>query len=229
MAITLSDIRTRARQRADMENSTFVSDTEANIYINDAYKELYGLLVEKFQDYFVADPVEFTIASGSDTYTVDAAFYKLVGVDSQISSNHWYALKPWMWTERNRKSLADRMRGNYSVVRYRLVNRKLRFSPTTKASGTYRYWYIPTLTALSGDSDEIDTTIEQTGWYDYITIDAAIKMLAKEESDTRVLMKQKADLVERIESEAQNRDLSHPDRVQDVRNLDFDDPYIPRF
>ena len=67
---TLATLRNRVRQRADMENNNFVSDSEVNQYINSSYAELYDLLVAKFEDYYVADPLEFAISSGSSTYNL---------------------------------------------------------------------------------------------------------------------------------------------------------------
>jgi hypothetical protein len=46
--------------------------------------------------------------------------------------------------------------------------------------------------------------------------DAAIKALAKEESDTTVKEREKAGIVARIESEAANRDVGHPQTVSDT-------------
>ena len=43
--VSLSTLRLLARQRADMENSQFVTDDEMRRYINRGYAELYGLIV----------------------------------------------------------------------------------------------------------------------------------------------------------------------------------------
>ena len=43
--VTLSTLRSRAREEADMENGTFVSDSEANRYVNEAITELSDFLI----------------------------------------------------------------------------------------------------------------------------------------------------------------------------------------
>ena len=55
------------------------------------------------------------------------------------------------------------------------------------------------------------------GWEEYITIDAAIKAMQKEESDCSILGAQKAAIIRRIEAEAENRDAGSPPVVADVR------------
>jgi hypothetical protein len=49
-------------------------------------------------------------------------------------------------------------------------------------------------------------------------VDAAIKALAKEESDVTELMAEKAMLKQRIEESAQNRDAGMPDTISNTRS-----------
>ncbi len=63
-----------------------------------------------------------------------------------------------------------------------------------------------------------------SGWEEYVVVDAAIKAMAKEESDPSVLMAQKQGLLQRIESAAENRDAGSPARVSDSRGADFERP-----
>lgn len=54
------------------------------------------------------------------------------------------------------------------------------------------------------------------GWEEYIIVDAAIKILGKEESDATVMGGRKAALLGRIQSIAENRDQGEPARTVDV-------------
>ena len=54
------------------------------------------------------------------------------------------------------------------------------------------------------------------GWEEYIVIDAAIKMLGKEESITDDLKLRKKDMYQRIQDIAENRDEGSPGRTADV-------------
>lgn len=232
MALTLATIRSRARQRANMETSNeathFVTGAELTIYVNDAYKRLYHKVAEKLGERLInATPTEFTITSGN-TQALASDFFKLWGVDYQISSGRWAPLDSWMPMERN-QSRYRQVSNFYERIRYRLLGSVLYFTPDDDALGTYRYWYIPTLTELSSDGDTINSEFERTGWAEYVVIEAARKMMAKEESDTRELRAEAAAIMDAIEQEALNRDIAMPQRIQDVQYLDYDDPYIPRF
>lgn len=54
------------------------------------------------------------------------------------------------------------------------------------------------------------------GWEEYIVVDAAIKILGKEESDATIMGGRKAALLGRIQSIAENRDQGEPGKTVDV-------------
>jgi hypothetical protein len=111
--MTLGQLMTATRQRADMlptnyvpstsSVATFVSDPELISYINQSYFELYDLLISAYgTDYFVAPPTSFQtdgqkilypLPDGVLTFTnaltntpfVPPAFYKLLGIDLVLS------------------------------------------------------------------------------------------------------------------------------------------------
>jgi len=225
MATTLAALRNRAKRRADMLNSKFVSDAEWNQYISDSYAELYDLLVSKFEDYYIADPLIFSITGSNYTYALPADFYKLKGVDKSLSgAGDWYTLRPFMFEDRNARRTATRFRGLYPAIRYKILGEELFLSPDDQATGTYRMWYVPRYTALTSDASTVDGV---NGWEVYIETDAAIKALQKEESDVSVLMAMKAALIKRIEDMAANRDVGEPDRVTDVSLNNFDSDFYP--
>ena len=65
--VALSDLRTLVRQRADQENSQFVTDEELRQYINRGYAGLYDMLVTNAnsEDYFLNSST-VTLVSDSD-------------------------------------------------------------------------------------------------------------------------------------------------------------------
>jgi hypothetical protein len=198
MTVTLLQLRTSAKQRSDNVNASFVSDAEWNGYIANSYQELYGLITTAFgNDYFTQTPstgVTITTDGLTQFYALPADFFKLLGVDLQISGNqYWVTLKPFTFNERNA----------YNIVT----------SLTPTAGQVLRLFYVPRATVLSGDTDVVDGV---NGWEDYIVADACIKALAKEESDVSVFVAQKQALLQRIESEAENRDAGMPARVSNT-------------
>jgi len=214
MAETLSSLRTRVRARADMKNSNFVEDSELNQYINSSYQELYDLLVASFEDYYTAAPTSFTIASGSNTYTLPADFYKLRGVDFSSDGSNYYTMMPFDFANRNN------LNNNVGVLalsqyqnQYRIVGDKIYITPEDNAAGSYRIWYVPRATVLTVDASTLDGI---NGWEEYVVVDAARKCLAKEESDTSFLVQEKEMLRQRIIAMSARRDAGMPKSITDV-------------
>lgn len=125
--VTLSDLRTQARVRADMVNSAFISDSELDGYLNEALLELYDLLVQKFDGDYYHTTSNISIGSSTNTYALPSDFYKLKGAEiAQDASSRYVTLVPYMLNERNRYA----------------------YSNTSLPTRTVRIRYIPTFTRL---------------------------------------------------------------------------------
>lgn len=211
---TLLQLRTSVRQRCDMENSSdFISDSELNGYINASYAELYDILVSRFEDYYTTT-TSSTVSSGSYSFSVPADFYKIRGVDRLISGTEYYSLSGFNFSERNSYNNSVTFNNfNQINVQYRLIGSTIELTPQGSAPGTYKLWYIPTYTELSDDTDTIDGV---NGWEEYVIVDACIKCLEKEESNTATFERQKMALLKRIEDMASLRDINQAGSISDV-------------
>lgn len=230
----LGSLRLQAQQRADRVNSNFVTLPEWNSYINQSYFELYDLLVTVYEDYYMADVFTFQTNGTDSKYplpngvipslnesTPAKGMYKLQGVDLGIANNDnaWVTLKKFDFIQRNRyvyPSITSTFLGVFNM-RYRVMGNNLLFIPTPAAGQYVRVWYVPRMERLLKDTDMADGV---SGWTEYIIVDAAIKALEKEESDTSLLMAQKAALIDRINSSAMNRDIGQPDTISPTRRSD---------
>ncbi len=224
--LSLGQIREMSKQRADRVNSNFVTDAEWNSYITQSAFELYDLLVTLYEDYYLAPPLEFTtdgttfqypLPNGSN-YTGAPAFYKLMGVDLGLdsSNNAWVTLKKFDFIQRNRYVYPNITSTFFGVfnMRYRIVGNTLYFMPVPSGGQIVRLWYIPRMTQPLLDTDILDGV---NGWTEYVIVDAAIKALQKEESDTSMLMIQKQALLTRIQDSGMNRDAGQPDTISATR------------
>lgn len=219
---TLLELRTQARQRADMVNSQFVSDTELNGYINGSAIELYDLFTKAYEDYF-SSKVSFTITTGN-TYTLPADFYKVRGLDYVESDGKYSTIWPYNFQERNnRDRISSRLDCGTKNLGYRTIGSLLYIEPASNAQGSYQLWYIPRFVRLAADGDVLAGVLD---FEEYVIVDAAIKMKDKEESDVRVLDKQKTALILRVEQMVADRDAGAPERVTDVSG--YDDFYFPK-
>ncbi len=188
MTTTLLQMRTRIRQRADMEHTEFVTDDELDQLINTEYKELYGLLVRHSLQR--TETVGTITADGSTDYDLPADFYSLISV-FRVEGNARVRLP--RHGERFRPGPVSG-----PATSYRVVNFTLELYPQP-ASGTYEYLYIPVPTDLEVDADTLDGVL---GWEELVVLGAAIKCLDKEEATTDHLERQKNTLIKRIQDEA---------------------------
>jgi len=230
MSITLAQLRQQARERADMTNSTFVGDSELTNYINKSIAELYDILVQCYgSDYYVAAPIEFFTTSNLTTYDIPTilaggyggtgvssgnSFYKIMGLDAKVNSGEWSTIPRFGFNERNRFQrfgIWDRL--GITNFRYRIVGNNLILAPMPTSAIPMRFWYVPAAPVLVADADIYDD-INQ--FSEYVIVDAAIKMLQKEESDVSVLLAEKVALKRRIEEAGNNRDIGKPEAIGDI-------------
>ena len=221
--VTLNYVRTLARQRADRVNSQFVTDVELNNYINASYKELYDILIQKYgDDYYVASTYTWTTDGSSVLYPLPPDFYKNLLVEVALNpqdNNSWITLRTFQRIQQNLWNYPN-VYTFYGItnLRYRIDGNYLHIVPISTAGQTLRMWYAPRPVKLVQDNQIVDGV---SGWEEYIIVDAARKILLKEESDTSFLLAEKQALLTRIESAAENRNASDPERVSDSRMRNF--------
>jgi hypothetical protein len=213
---TLLELRTRARQRADMVSSTFVSDAELTIYVNQGLFELYDQVVASFEDYFTTSTT-LTVSSGS-TVALPSDFYKLRGLDYNTGGSVYVPVRMFNFMNRNLRQSDPYYYTGGTSREYRIMGTNIQFIPEDGATGSYRLWYVPAATELVGDNDLIQTSLANFGWDEYIVLFAAERMLAKEESDISEVKAQRLEIANRIVRMAANRDVNQTERVTDTQN-----------
>jgi hypothetical protein len=218
--VTLATIRTRVRQRADIEGATARhTDAEINDQINESNTEFRDLLRSAFGQSYERAAQTFTTVAGTAQYALPSDFLSLVSVDIFLGnspSGVKYSATPFLESERNRYAGF----GAWSIfgrpVSYHLFGQNLTFIPTPSAAVLVQLNYTPTTPKLVNDGDTCD---EVNGWIEYVVLDAAIKSLLKDEGyeKIQVLEGRKAAIRERIIEMATERDSGQPSRVNDVQ------------
>lgn len=242
--INLGYLRYHSKLKADKLKSNFLTDDEWNFNINQSANRLYDLLVRKYGDkYFFAPPLVIpspsiitsssiayiNIPDGSN-YLVNGvpspALFKLAGVDASsgaaaaVNQNAWVTLPPFNWIDRNRYNtlqLAGTVTSVYGLS-YCWEGNKIYFIPFPTNAQSIQLWYVPILQQLLIDMDMMPFSI--SGWSEVVILDAAIKALVKEESfeQAQKLIDERADLLERIETIAPNRDVGVANVVSNTRS-----------
>lgn len=220
---TLAQLRTEVLQTSDTEGATLFLGTgvggEVDRYINASIQDLYDLLVESQGQEFFLKSYEFPTVGGQAEYTIsvtDADLYLVRGVDL-VEGSESFPLRPYSFQDRHQETWLGFPR-RAGMTTYRLFGvqttsgytHKIRFTPTPDSAETIRLWYIPHPPQLTSDSHVFDGF---NGWEEYVVVDAAIKILQKEESDTQALELRKSRLIERIKSLAPHKDLGGHESV----------------
>lgn len=220
---TLLQMRDRVRQRADMQNTLFVSDAEIDTYLNDGLSELNDLFITEYEEYVVQEQPNQNLTGGQTAYDIVTDFginnfMKILGVDLNVGSRQ-IALKRFMFSERNFWTMPNAPWDvTVTPYRYSVRGNTIYFFPATGIGGTVSIWYIPQYTPMTLPADQINDFLPylNNGWEEYAVITAAIKCLQKEESDTQPLMQEKLMQLKRINDVAKNRDVGNPDRISYV-------------
>ena len=214
---TLLSLRTQARQRADRENSTFVSDTEVNEFVNQSWATAYEIISESGEEYYLANPPQtITTASGIAGYALPATHYKTRGVDVLFNGTTISARR-FNFAERNLYGTL----GYYifgEPLAYLVQGQQLVFLPIPGGTYTVTHWYYPAPARLVMDTDTLDGV---AGWEEFAVLDAALKILEKEGKSGQpngIAMKGKRDEeLQRIRSMSSSRDEGAPPRVARTR------------
>lgn len=228
--INLGFLRYHARVKADMLFSQFLTDDVWNFNINQSANKLYDLLVTKYgEKYFLAPFLVIPSNGGSDypfpdgaLYSKAPALYKLYGLDVAVGSpanGQWFSLPNFNWSDRNKYStlqLAGTVQSVYGL-QYCNLGTSFHVIPMPNGGQTFRLQYVPILQQMLLDTDMMPFSI--SGWSELVIVDAAIKALIKEESydQAEELKAERADLMDRIQESAANRDVGQPNTVSNTR------------
>lgn len=219
---TLAQLRTDVRQRADIENSQHISDTELTRYINQSIAALYALIVEMDEDEFAAEAtwtvtagtVESTISYVEDAVDVPVSIYKLLSVDVVDGDGRKWPVQRFSLRDRTWLEDTTLPTGQIRPTRYRLRGiSNLIWAPPFESDTQVRVTYIPSPTDLSADSDEYDGRV---GWEEWVILDSAIKCMIKEESDDSQLVRERQLAEARIRQQIAIRDRGEAQRIRNV-------------
>jgi hypothetical protein len=222
----LSSLRDMVREESDTENDQHVTDPEIDRYINQSRYRLYDKLIQSFgDDYFTAQAqittdgqsAQFNLPDGI-LYGGALPFYKGELVEAiaggNIPANSPVTLLPFNLREKNRFQRPLSMLAAPGMFpRYRIMGSNpgnIIFTPRPSAGLVVNLWYAPKLPPLVVDTDVAD---DFSGWLELVVVDAAIKVVGKQERDAGLLVARKRELVAEIEAAAANRNLADPNTV----------------
>lgn len=221
---SLANVRLEAQQRCDMVNSQFITTDEWNRMINKAASVMYDLLIDAHGNaYNVADPPYLFLTDGvSQRYPLPPDFYKLRGVDVQISNttSGWLPVPKFNMAERNKLMTPYQIfYGIRSNLHYRLDGNKLWLVPIAAAGQYIQVHYAPRMTRIVNDTDLLSGI---PGWEQFVIAMVCVNAAVKKEQDPSPFQAELSDMSQRLQLIAEERDLGTPRTVVDVRSNDTD-------
>ena len=211
-AVSLTTLRARARERADMPVAGFVPDSATGIdaFIHEGVQRLHEKLCEAFSSNYTQSSSNFTVAG--ETVALPSDFYKLLGVDLNLSDGTRATLQRFERGMRNVFRNAA-VFSDQATTHYELAGANLRLLPTPADGTTGVIWYLPAATVLVNGADTVNFP---NGWERYVVLYTAIQMRMKEESSVNDLRFELEKMEQELKDIADRRDLASPAHAVDV-------------
>ena len=220
---TGTQIVAMARQLADEENSTFVTDANALIMCNAGIADLWEQITEADPHAYYAQD-DFATTAGTTSYTLPSDFYEVFRVD--LVQNGVNCPIPRFQLQTVDIGTAYES-NDWAAVSYRIMGRgidgslaRIHILPDP-GDNTYLLHYGQCPQRLASLASNLDNV---AGWDRYVALCVAIDMVNKGERDPSALSIERERVLSRIVKRAGKRDQGRPDVIADVRSLD----YFPR-
>ena len=164
MASTLKQLRERIQADLDLEDETFIIDSDINSWINDAIRKAEAEIHTLYEDYFLAE-ASITVTAGTKLYDYPSDVYankirKILFHDSGKTTSH-EVKRVKNLINASTRDIYDTTSGSNYILEWSPINdatdgRKIRIFPEIARSGTLRVWYIRNAKQLSADTDTCD-------------------------------------------------------------------------
>lgn len=181
----LSEIRDSARSKADEQSTGFIDNTEANRFVNQGNKYVYGKIVHRFESFFLTKGTAgngglISVVSGTNEYSLPTTMLKLVRVErrnaNDTNENNWRKLMRLNIGNDQINDFFPIREGRDQGFGYFLAGNKLYLRPVPASGFDLRLWFVPKTVKLVNDTDTPETPEE---YHELISEFAAIQCLRK--------------------------------------------------
>ncbi len=225
-AVTLTQLRAKARERADLTGSAFITDTADSLdsWINEGAQKLHALHVQAYGEDYVEKSAALTTVANQTDYALPTDFFQLLGIELPVNGEQ-KALKLYNRAQRNSFSAVNASRG---LPRYKLSKGVVRLLPAPTGVLVGKFWYSPLLQVTHGETvanllvDATDSISFENGAERYVIMYAARLAMIKQEDDvtaiTADLRAEEASLQVLIDS----RNAAEPKSAVDIEKIHSD-------
>lgn len=233
-AVTIPSLITKVRTRCRQTNTSgLFSDADLYSLILEGAYELYDLLIKARGAEYYSTVYGFNTEAAYATrdYALPQDFYRLVAIAMSETAS---AGQGATWVEPRRFNAGDLARQESltpscpSDLRYALTgtqgnseevasSAQIRFYPSPQHVWSVKVVYLPKL--LEPGSGAGNTFDGINGWDTFLVAHACITVAGVQEEDVALWMAQKAEVRQRVESLAGDRDRAVPRQVTDRRGM----------
>lgn len=213
---TLTNLIADVRMRTNQEASTFVTDAEITEYLNQELAELWTRLVLSQSQPLYRSQTTISVVPPTSLYALPADFLAIQGAQGTLDG-YSFTLRPFMPHERPTLQTTSQLYGPVGPIQYRVQGDNIEFLPCDRAFDATVY-YAPSQPRLVSGSDTFDGF---NGFEMCAIAGVCAVVMAKEESDPSFYLGLKNRFYATAEKAAAFRDMSSPERVQDVEDFGY--------
>lgn len=219
--VTRGQLKTRALQRADMQNSLYIDTSaggELEQLVDTECRKLWNTLADKEPSYGQRGPFYLSSVGGQAIYFLPADFMRLARIYYVPATGTGRKIELRRFNEAEYGQYSNYFNWGPPPIRYDLTGEhQIIFDPAPSISQTniIEYWYVPAWNPPANDTVPL-TGFVVPGWEDYVVDGVAANLRIKEESDPSLLLQRQLSFEARLMEQAANRDRLNPQRIQDV-------------
>lgn len=211
--VTIANLITRCKQRADLENDSHVSDAEWQTMLSEMVGEMQGIVSEAGFAYFKS---EATISLS--TFALPDDHLATIGVAFVFDS---------AGRRRTLREIAEQERndwlGQVGEARVFIMNAQTVELYPVPSSGTYKLIYIPQPTDIGASATSTVVDVVTPDGEAFVIEGTAVKALRKSETDAQPFMVARNEAKERLKDWSLSRSFNTPHRMQVARDIDDGD------
>lgn len=213
--MTFLQLRNLTRYWLDDLNGGYFSDTQVNVWLNNAQRQCQSQLLQAGENYYLKPVQTSTVADQAD-YVVPSDFLKLHRLEIVLSgtgiNEDRVILEPITLNQQDPVSI-----GNGRPEVYILKKNRLTLYPVPDQVYTLRLFYSYRVTDMSADGDSPDVPEE---FHEFLALHAAMDGYIKDNRDPSNLTKKYQEYITRFKQLADDRKQDRSRRVI-VRDFDY--------
>lgn len=212
--VTRASLGLRAKQRANLEYSNFISPDELNQLVETSLAKLYNMLVGFYEDYFVKRENIQLVANQAD-YALPPNYMKLRQVYYRDTNGGEFLMSRYEISDITNFTNSTYAYGTWPVG-YCIEDMRLVVYPRPQGNPTsLLVRYIPQYTPAVSDDQQIKLQFAN-GWDEWVVNDVAIQIRNKAMMPAQELVQERAILEARLLHEAKNRNAGDAPKVRDT-------------